>query len=116
MLTRQRLIGIILSGQLAGQRLKILDILRRPPVGQCAGLVILRTLIVELMALFMTDDRADPAIVDLRIGVGIEESRLEGYGGKHSVDHVQIGLEIDTPWGLAPFTYVDGVYQQNTLI
>src|SRR3546814_710801 len=48
MLTRQRLIGIILSGQLAGQRLKILDVLRRPPVGQRAGLVIFRTLIVEM--------------------------------------------------------------------
>src|SRR3546814_3219066 len=59
MLTRQRLIGIILSGQLAGQRLKILDVLRRPPVGQRAGLVIFRTLIVEMMAQFMTNDRAD---------------------------------------------------------
>src|SRR3546814_8301274 len=86
MLTRQRLIGIILSGQLAGQRLKILDVLRRPPVGQRAGLVIFRTLIVEMMAQFMTNDRADATIVYRRIGIGIEARRLQDWGWKHDTD------------------------------
>src|SRR3546814_20602292 len=63
MLTRQRLIGIILSGQLAGPRLKILEVLRRPPVGQRAGLVVFRTLIVDRMAKFMIHDSAIAPIV-----------------------------------------------------
>src|SRR3546814_19519576 len=53
MLTRQRLIGLILSGQLAGQRLKILDVLMRPPFGPSSVLVIFRTLIAQMMDPFM---------------------------------------------------------------
>src|SRR3546814_7543742 len=86
-------------------------VLRRPPVGQRAGLVIFRTLIVEMMAQFMTNDRADATIVDHRIGIGIEERRLQDCGWKHDLDHAAIGIGLNLPPRPAPFPSVNGLTQ-----
>src|SRR5690606_30478845 len=57
--SRERLISVILRAELAGERLEVRHILRRPPVAEPALAVIFRALIVEMVAELMADHRAD---------------------------------------------------------
>src|SRR3546814_3217593 len=69
-----------------------------------------------MMAQFMTNDRADATIVDRRIGIGIEERRLQDCGWKHDLDHAEIGIGIDLHRRHAPFPSVDGLTQLTNFI
>ena len=73
----QRLIGVILGDELRGQRIEAGAVLRRPPLPERAGLVIMAALVVEMVADLVADDRGDAAIIDRRIGMGVEEGRLQ---------------------------------------
>jgi hypothetical protein len=55
-------------------------VLRGPPVAQHAVAVGLAALVVEAVADLVADDAADAAVVDGRVGVGIEERRLQDGG------------------------------------
>src|SRR3546814_19921520 len=69
-----------------------------------------------MMAQFMTNDRADATIVDRRIGIGIEERRLQDFGWKHDLDHAEIGIGIDLHRSHAPFPSVDVLTQLTNFI
>ena len=49
----------------------------RPPVAQRAGGVDGAALVVEAVGQLMADDTADRAIIERRVGVGIEDRRLQ---------------------------------------
>src|SRR3546814_5038881 len=66
MLAGQHFIGIILRDQRLARRLERLDVLGCPPVGELAGLVVFRALVVEMMADLVADNGADAALVDSR--------------------------------------------------
>src|SRR5687767_14259771 len=70
---RQRLVGAILGDHLVGQLLEGGDVGLAPPVGEIAAGVELAALIVKMMADLMADDRADAAIIDRVVRIGIEE-------------------------------------------
>src|SRR5262245_50344540 len=58
----KRHVRVVLGHQLGGRRLEVRQVLRCPPVPQTAGGVELAPLIVEAVADFVSDDRADRAI------------------------------------------------------
>ena len=103
----KRLIGVILLAELVEPGVERRDVGRGPPVAEAAALVVLRALVVEMMAEFVADDRADAAIVDRRIGIGIEERRLQDRGGEDDLDHAEIGVGVDRHRGHAPFPAID---------
>ena len=57
-------------------------VVARPPVADPAGFVELAAVIVEAVAHLVADDRADGAVVHRRIGVRVEERRLQDGGGE----------------------------------
>src|SRR3546814_3156187 len=59
---------------------------------------------------------SDLTIVDRRIGIGIEERRLQDCGWKHDLDHAEIGIGIDLHRRHAPFPSVDGLTQLTNFI
>ena len=73
----QRLVGVVLRRQLLRGRLEVRLVGRRPPVGQLAAGVELGAGIVEAVADLVTDHGADRAVVGGRVGLGVEERRLE---------------------------------------
>ena len=56
-----------------------------PPVAQRAVGVDLAALVVEAVRQFVADHAADRAVVDRRIGIRIEDRRLQDSGRKHDV-------------------------------
>ena len=89
-----RLILVILRGECCGARLERFLGGRRPPILELAGRAELAALVVEAMAHFMADDRADRAIVHRRIGIRIEIGRLQDRGGEGDLvgERVVIGV------------------------
>ena len=98
----ENLVGVILRHQLLGQRLERLAVGVGPPFIEAAALVIFGALIVEMVADLMADDRADSAIIDRRVGVGIEERRLQDGGRKDDLLHSEIGVGVDRHRGHPP--------------
>src|SRR5215472_1471690 len=70
---RKRLIAIELTPEDGGARRELLGVSLGPPGGEHAGAIVLSALVVKAVDHFMADHRADAAIVDSRIGRGIEE-------------------------------------------
>ena len=60
-----------------------------------------------MMADLVPDHRADAAIVDRRIGLRIEERRLQDRGGEGDRDQRRVGLRVDRHRGHAPFPAID---------
>ena len=79
-----------LGDERVGAGLERRPVLVGPPVAQRAVAVELRALVVEAVADLVADDRADAAVVDGVVGVGVEERRLQDRGGED--DLVQPGL------------------------
>ena len=69
--------------------------------------VVLRALIVEMVAELVPDHRADAAVIDRRIGVRIEERRLQDRGREDDLDHAEIGVGVDRHRGHAPLPAAD---------
>src|SRR3569832_918225 len=72
--------GVLLT-QMIGAGLEGGAVGRPPPVDQPAHAVGLAALIVEAVGHLVADDAPDAAVVDGRVGVGVEEGRLQGRGG-----------------------------------
>ena len=112
----QRAERIVLRGQLRGQRVERLAIGRRPPVAQRAGSIVLRALIVEPMADLVADDCADRAVIDRRIGLGVEKGRLENGSGEHDLVGRRHVIGVDRLRGHQPFALVDRLGQIAELV
>src|SRR5205823_7746009 len=82
---RQRFILRILLAQNLGARLESLCILRQPPIAQRPRGIDFAPLIVEAVGQFVPDNATGGAVVDRRIGIGIEDRRLQNSGGKNDV-------------------------------
>ena len=79
-------------------------VVRRPPVVEVAGAVVLRALVVEAVADLVADDRADAAVVLGRLGVRGEERLLQDAG--READLVGAGVVVG----------VDGLRQHEPLV
>src|SRR3546814_11223304 len=66
-------------------------VLRGPPVGERTVLVVLAALIVEMMAQLVPAHRADAAVIDRRIGPGLEEGRVPDRGREDDLVHPLVG-------------------------
>ena len=104
----QRLVGVILGDELRGQRIEARRVLRSPPFVKRAVLVVAAALIVEMVADLVADDGADAAIIDRRVGIGIEEGRLQDRGREDDLVPHRIGVGVDLHRSHAPFAPVDG--------
>ena len=113
---RKRLISVELLAELVEARGKRGDVRRSPPVGQPAVRVIFRALVVEMVAELMADHRSDPAVIDRRVGVGIEEWRLQDRRREDNLDHAEIGVGVDRHGGHAPFPFVDRLAQLTDIV
>ena len=60
-----------------------------------------------MVADLVADDRADPAVIDRRVGVRIEERRLEDRGGKDDLVPRRVGIGVDRHRRHAPLGPVD---------
>ena len=56
----------------------------------------------------MADYSADAAIIDRRVGMRIEEGRLQDRSGEHDLHHAEIGIGVDLHRRHAPFPAIDG--------
>mgnify|MGYP002140870801 CR=1 FL=1 len=99
----QHFIGVILGNQALPRRFKSGNITGRPPIGQTTMFIIFGPLIVEVVADFMADDRANTAIIDRCVGVGVKEGRLQYRRREHNFVHRKIGIGIDRHRRHAPF-------------
>src|SRR5947209_12613570 len=77
---------------------------RRPPrsplfpyttLFRSAGEVVLGALVVEMVAELVPDHRSDAAVIDRRVGVRIEERRLQDRGREDDLDHSEIGVSVE---------------------
>ena len=48
-----------------------------------------------MMTHLVADHRANPAVIDRWVGIGIEERRLEDRRGEGNRDDLEVGLRID---------------------
>ncbi len=112
----ERFISVILRHELGGALLEGAHVGGGPPGGELAGAIIFRALIVEMMAHLMADHRADRAVIHRRIGVGIEEGRLEDRGGESDRDERGVGLGVHRHRREAPFPAIDGLAELVPII
>src|SRR5438552_18632977 len=82
MQTGQRFVLVELLYQLLAGSFEVSRVLRCPPVGELAFGIEFRAGIVEAMADLVPDGGADRTIVGSRIGLGIEEGRLQNGSGE----------------------------------
>src|SRR6204780_1553632 len=72
----------------AARRLvKLLAIVRAPPIVHIAALVVFRSEGIETMGQFVRDQYANPAEIDRRVGGTVEERRLNEAGGDGEAIH-----------------------------
>ena len=87
----------------------------RPPVADLAGLVELAALVVEAVADLVADDRADGAVVHRRIGVRIEERRLQDRGRERDLVHQRVVVGVDRLRVHAPLVAIDRLAEARDL-
>src|SRR5437764_3376948 len=72
----QTLVPVVFVDEALAQRLELGDVGVGPPLGESAGGVELRSLIVEVMAHLVANDRANATVIDGGIRIRIKEGRL----------------------------------------
>ncbi len=103
----ERAEAVVLGFQLVLQLLEVGLVGRAPPVAQIAGAVGLRALVVEAVAHFVADHRADAAVIDRRIGRDVEERRLENGSREHDLVEGRVVVGVDRLGQHEPFGLVD---------
>ena len=98
----ERHVVVELLDQLAGALLERRLVGIRPPVGIVALGVELAALVVEAVHDFMADDRANAAVVQRRIGIHVEEGRLQDGGREHDLVLERVVVRVDRLRGHAP--------------
>src|SRR4029077_957696 len=84
-LTRQRLVSVVLLYDRTRTLLKFCGGFRRPPVTQIACGIELPSLIVKAVRHFMADHGANRAVVYCVVSVGVEERWLQNAGREHDL-------------------------------
>ena len=87
----QRLVGVVLRRQPVGGGAEVREVLRRPPVEEAPPRVELAALVVEAVADLVADHRADRAVVLGRVGVRVEERRVQDRRGESSARSAAAG-------------------------
>jgi len=71
------MIGVELRDETCGRALKMRSVVRRPPANHPALPIELVSLIVKAMADLVSNGGADRAVINCRVGAGIEERGLK---------------------------------------
>ena len=95
--------------------LKCVAVVGRPPVFQISLAVGAAALVVEAVGDLVADDRADRAVVDRIVGVGIKERRLKNAGGEDDLVHRRIVIGVDGRGGHVPFIAIDRLAQAEPI-
>ncbi len=103
----ERLVRVVLLDQTVGARGEGGGVGRRPPVAQRPLGVVLPPLVVEAVADLVADDDADRAVIDRRVGGGIEERRLQDRRGKDDLVHRRVVIGVDRHRRHAPLGAVE---------
>src|SRR4051812_27945905 len=82
-------------------------VVRRPPVLEVAGAVVLRALVVEPVPDLVTDHGADAAVVLGHLRVGAEERLLQDRGGEADLVHARAVVGVDGLREHQPLVAVD---------
>src|SRR6185295_17075182 len=105
----ERAVGCVESAELL-RRLEESGVgLGRPPVAHLSGAVELAAFVVEAVTDLMADDRADRAVVDRRIGVRIEERRLQDARREGDLILGRIVVGVDGLRRHEPLAAIDGL-------
>ena len=89
-----------------GSLAELLEVVRRPPHHQIAVGVKLRALIVEAVRHFVTDHRADAAIIKRIVGFRIIERGLQNSGWKNDFVELWVVVSIHRGRRHSPFSFV----------
>ena len=105
----ERRVAVELRDQLAGARVERIAVGLGPPVDVVAGAVELAAAVVEAVPGLVPDHRADAAVVDRVVAVGVEERRLQDRG--REVDRVGAGavVRVHRLRGHVPFVAIGGL-------
>ena len=111
-----RAIGVVLRAQCLGARLELDAVFRRPPLALDAGEVGLAALVVEAVAHLVADHRADAAVVHCRVGVHVEERRLQDRRREHDFVELRVVVGVDRLRCHEPLTAVRHRAQARVLV
>src|SRR5204862_6189883 len=89
-----------------GSLAELLEVVRRPPHHQIAVGVKLRALIIEAVRHFVTDDRADAAIIERIVSFRIVERWLQNSGRKNDFVELWVAISIHRARRHSPFGFV----------
>ena len=101
--------AVELGDQPLGQRLEGLAVRGLPPVAEAAVAVAGGSLVVEAVADLVPDHRADGAVVDRVVGLGVEERRLQDGRGEHDLVAQRVVVRVDRLGVHLPLVLVDGL-------
>src|ERR1700677_712080 len=99
----------ILIRDATGSLLKCFGVFGSPPVPQIAVRVELAPFIVEAMRKLMSDGSAGIAEVGSRVGIRIEQWRLQNPGGEIYIVHLRIVVRIYRGRSHEPFAEIHGL-------
>ncbi len=102
----RELVGLVLGAELGRLLLELGRVLGGPPVTQQPGTVGLAALVVEAVDDLVADHAADGAVVDRRVGIRIEERRLQDGGREHDLVLDRVVVGVDGLRGHAPLALV----------
>ena len=103
----REVVGLVLRAEPGRLGLELGGVLGLPPVAKHAGPVGLAALVVEAVGDLVADDPADAAVIDRRIGVGIEEGRLEDGGREDDLVLHRRVISVHRLRGHSPLGLVD---------
>jgi len=113
---RDRLVGVVLRDELAGDRIEGLAVGFRPPVAQAALAVELAALVVEAMADLVADHRADRPVVDRVVRLHVEERRLQDRSRENDLVLGRVVVGVDGLRRHAPLLVIAGLAEIRELI
>ena len=98
---------VVLGDQPVGSLAEARLVVGGPPVVQVALAVVLRPLVVEAVTDLVTDDGPDAAVVERRVGVRVEERRLQDRGGEADLVGARVVVGVDVLRVHQPLVAVD---------
>ena len=93
--------GIVLSSQLGGANVELASVGVSPPIRERAFRVVFASIIIEGVGQLMTDNSADPAVVDRAISRRIEIWSLQLPSRQHHL--IEVGAVIGCLWSAGSY-------------
>ena len=105
--TRERFVFRILLHDCLGTLFELGRRFGGPPITKISDGVELPALVIEAMSHFVSDDGANPAVINCVVGIGVEERRLQNSSRENDLIHVRVVIRVHRRRCHAPFGAID---------